>query len=38
LVLEAGVKPPAPEERLDAIVSVPARARYVDYGPVPSAS
>lgn len=38
LVLEEGVAPPPATERLDAIVSVRARARYVDYGPVPSAS
>lgn len=35
LVLEAGVVPPPLEQRLDAIVSVQARARYVDYGPIP---
>lgn len=35
LVLEEGVVPPPREERIDAIVSVQARARYVDYGPVP---
>ena len=35
LVLEGGQSPPPPEERLDCIVSVPARARYVDYGPRP---
>jgi hypothetical protein len=39
LVLEAGQKPAEDElERREAIVSVPARARYVDYGPVHTAS
>lgn len=35
LVLSAGQAPPSVGERLDAIVAVPARARYVDYGPRP---
>jgi hypothetical protein len=38
LVLQAGEKPPPASERLDAIVSVAAHARYVDYGPAPAAS
>jgi len=37
LVLAAGQKPPPAPERLDLIVSVQARARYVDYGPLPAA-
>jgi len=36
LVLEDGRAPPPESERRDAIVSVRARARYVDYGPAPS--
>ncbi len=36
LVLEAGQTPPPAEERAACIVSVPARARYVDYGPRPN--
>lgn len=35
LVLAAGERPPAPEERRARLVSVPAKARYVDYGPKP---
>jgi hypothetical protein len=35
LVLADGEAPPAASERSEAIVSVPARARYVDYGPRP---
>ena len=38
LVLEKGVHPPPPEERKDAIVSVDALARYVNYGPRPQPS
>lgn len=36
LVLEEGQEPPPADERLDCIVSVLSRARYVDYGPRPS--
>jgi hypothetical protein len=35
LVLAAGQSVPAPESRRDVIVSAPARARYVEYGPRP---
>ena len=35
LVLAAGERVPAPDLRRDVIVSAPARARYVDYGPRP---
>jgi len=38
LVLAAGQKPASEQERIASIVSVPARARYVDYGPVHTAS
>lgn len=37
LVLPAGTAPPAQHERMSAIISVPSRGRYVDYGPRPSA-
>lgn len=37
LVLEQGEQPRPPEERAASILSVPARARYVDYGPRPTA-
>jgi hypothetical protein len=36
LVLERGKTPPPPEERSPYIFSVPARTRYVDYGPRPN--
>lgn len=36
LVLPSGVQPPRPSERAEAIVSVPAHARYVDFGPRPA--
>lgn len=36
LVLDEGKQPPPPEERSSSIISVPARARYVDYGPRPA--
>lgn len=35
MVLPEGERPPAPRERRDVIVSVAARARYVEYGPRP---
>lgn len=36
LVLDHQQEPPPPRERGDAIISVPSRGRYVDYGPRPS--